>query len=85
MRPENPRQFPEKQESIADMLLYEAIIAAGGFVNNFMLIVPQPENKGFAQPPYTANTNALLYELVLAIQNGGPGGSTNQVFVDDNL
>jgi hypothetical protein len=85
-RIENPCTLPGQFKSQTDQLLYEAIIAAGGFLTNFAMIQPQPENKGFQQPPYSANTNALLYELVMTLQaGGGGGGGLPEVFVDDDL
>lgn len=81
-RPENPCQVPEKFSSSTDQLLYEAILSAGGFVNDFIMIVPAAENKGFAFPPYDSTTKALIYELILALKNN-VGPVVNGIVVDE--
>jgi hypothetical protein len=86
-RPQNPCRLIAKFESIKDHLLYQAIIELGGFTNAFNMIIPSPENVGFKQPPFDNTTDALLYELVMAIHSkpggGGGGGGTVLQKVDE--
>lgn len=72
--PQNPAQVPEKMTATTDQLLYEALQALGGPVDDFYYFAPAPENIGMQQPPYSSNTQALLYELVLAMKASGNGG-----------